>query len=180
VCVCVWAVVQRTCTHDIHASRCLGHTGTCMCVRACARVCMCLCMQNVCVYVCVCASVRVCEFSFARPVHAPTPCITQTHVMGTHTTHNTHSTHNTLITHAHTYAHTHKYSPILKNTHTHVYTRSCPSDAEENAALFNMSCAYVQLGQSSSALTCLEAVLDNGTCLEAVLDEVTCCEAVLE
>eukprot|EP00983_Pelagomonas_calceolata_P103047 1158874-Pelagomonas_calceolata.AAC.5 len=39
---------------------------------------------------------------------------------------------------------------------------SCPSDAEENAALFNMACAYVQLGQKASALTCLEAVLENG------------------
>ncbi|KAF5831177.1 hypothetical protein DUNSADRAFT_13480 [Dunaliella salina] len=38
---------------------------------------------------------------------------------------------------------------------------SCPSDAEENAALFNMACAYVQLGQKASALTCLEAVLEN-------------------
>ncbi|GLC34521.1 hypothetical protein PLESTB_001252200 [Pleodorina starrii] len=39
---------------------------------------------------------------------------------------------------------------------------SCPSDAEEQAALYNMACAYAQLGQSSSCLTCLEAVLDSG------------------
>lgn len=39
---------------------------------------------------------------------------------------------------------------------------SCPSDAEENAALYNMACAYVQLGQRAAAITCLEAVLENG------------------
>jgi len=42
--------------------------------------------------------------------------------------------------------------------------RSCPSDAEENAALYNMACAYAQLGQMASAVTCLEAVLENGGC----------------
>lgn len=39
---------------------------------------------------------------------------------------------------------------------------SCPSDAEENAALYNMACCYAQLGQVSAAMTCLEAVLENG------------------
>lgn len=39
---------------------------------------------------------------------------------------------------------------------------SCPSDAEENACLYNMACAYAKLGQTGSALTCLEAVLENG------------------
>lgn len=39
---------------------------------------------------------------------------------------------------------------------------SCPSDAEENAALYNMGCAYAQLGQNASVLTCIEAILDNG------------------
>lgn len=38
----------------------------------------------------------------------------------------------------------------------------CPSDAEENAALYNMACCYAQLGQRDAALTCLEAVLENG------------------
>jgi len=39
---------------------------------------------------------------------------------------------------------------------------SCPSDAEENAALYNLACCYAQLGQRTAALTCLEAVLENG------------------
>ncbi|KAJ9528654.1 hypothetical protein QJQ45_020564 [Haematococcus lacustris] len=39
---------------------------------------------------------------------------------------------------------------------------SCPSDGEENACLYNMGCAWAKLGQKESALTCLEAVLDNG------------------
>lgn len=39
---------------------------------------------------------------------------------------------------------------------------SCPSDGEEQAALYNMACAYAQLRQTESALTCLEAVLENG------------------
>lgn len=39
---------------------------------------------------------------------------------------------------------------------------SCPSDAEENAALYNMACSYAQLEQKEAALTCLAAVLDNG------------------
>lgn len=38
----------------------------------------------------------------------------------------------------------------------------CPSDAEENAALYNMACCYAQMGQTEAALTCLEAVLENG------------------
>ncbi|KAG2432906.1 hypothetical protein HXX76_008636 [Chlamydomonas incerta] len=39
---------------------------------------------------------------------------------------------------------------------------SCPSDAEEQAALYNMSCAYAQMGQRDACLTCLEAVLESG------------------
>ncbi|GAX77437.1 hypothetical protein CEUSTIGMA_g4882.t1 [Chlamydomonas eustigma] len=38
---------------------------------------------------------------------------------------------------------------------------SCPSDAEENAALYNMACAYCKMGRKSSALTCIEAILEN-------------------
>ena len=38
----------------------------------------------------------------------------------------------------------------------------CPSDAEENAALYNMACCYAAMGQRDAALTCLEAVLENG------------------
>ncbi len=39
---------------------------------------------------------------------------------------------------------------------------SCPSDGEEQAALYNMACSYAQLGQREAALTCLEAVLEAG------------------
>eukprot|EP00878_Enallax_costatus_P005241 GHUV01005508.1.p1 GENE.GHUV01005508.1~~GHUV01005508.1.p1 ORF type:complete len:286 (+),score=95.50 GHUV01005508.1:161-1018(+) len=39
---------------------------------------------------------------------------------------------------------------------------SCPSDAEEHAALYNMACCYAQLGQKQAALTCLESVLETG------------------
>ncbi|KAG2501197.1 hypothetical protein HYH03_001011 [Edaphochlamys debaryana] len=39
---------------------------------------------------------------------------------------------------------------------------SCPSDAEEQGALYNMACCYAQMGQAQAALTCLEAVLDSG------------------
>mmetsp|Transcript_28679 Transcript_28679/g.80745 ORF Transcript_28679/g.80745 Transcript_28679/m.80745 type:complete len:218 (-) Transcript_28679:201-854(-) len=38
---------------------------------------------------------------------------------------------------------------------------SCPSTGEENAALYNMACAYCQLGQAQSALTCVQGVLEN-------------------
>ncbi|KAI8474785.1 MAG: hypothetical protein J3K34DRAFT_109787 [Monoraphidium minutum] len=38
----------------------------------------------------------------------------------------------------------------------------CPSDAEENAALYNMACCYAQMGQTDAALTCVDAVLENG------------------
>ncbi|GBF96643.1 hypothetical protein Rsub_09276 [Raphidocelis subcapitata] len=38
----------------------------------------------------------------------------------------------------------------------------CPSDAEENAALYNMACCYAQMGQADAALTCVDAVLENG------------------
>ena len=39
---------------------------------------------------------------------------------------------------------------------------SCPSDGEEQAALYNMACSYARLGQREAALTCLEAVLESG------------------
>ena len=39
---------------------------------------------------------------------------------------------------------------------------SCPSDAEENAALYNMACAYAQMGRKAGALTCIEAILGEG------------------
>lgn len=39
---------------------------------------------------------------------------------------------------------------------------SCPSDAEEHAALYNMACCYAQLGQKAAALTCLESILETG------------------
>ncbi|KAG1681383.1 hypothetical protein FOA52_007431 [Chlamydomonas sp. UWO 241] len=39
---------------------------------------------------------------------------------------------------------------------------SCPSDAEENAALYNMACAYAAMGRKEAAIACLEGVLDNG------------------
>jgi hypothetical protein len=39
---------------------------------------------------------------------------------------------------------------------------SCPSDGEEQAALYNMACSYARLGQRQAALTCLEAVLESG------------------
>ncbi len=39
---------------------------------------------------------------------------------------------------------------------------SCPSDAEEQAALYNMACCYAQMGQKAAVLTCLEAVLESG------------------
>ena len=35
------------------------------------------------------------------------------------------------------------------------------SDAEENAALYNMACAYSKMGTKAGALTCIEAILDN-------------------
>ncbi|KAK9811503.1 hypothetical protein WJX72_004946 [[Myrmecia] bisecta] len=37
----------------------------------------------------------------------------------------------------------------------------CASEAEENAALYNMACVYAQTGRRESALTCLEAALEN-------------------
>ena len=39
---------------------------------------------------------------------------------------------------------------------------SCPSDGEEQAALYNMACSYARLSQAEAALTCLEAVLESG------------------
>ena len=37
-----------------------------------------------------------------------------------------------------------------------------PSDAEEQAALYNMACAYAALGQREAALTCVEAAFESG------------------
>lgn len=39
---------------------------------------------------------------------------------------------------------------------------ACASEGEENAALYNMACAYASLGQVPAALTCLEGLLENG------------------
>lgn len=39
---------------------------------------------------------------------------------------------------------------------------SCASDAEASAALYNMSCAYVALGDLQPALTCLEGAVEGG------------------
>jgi len=39
---------------------------------------------------------------------------------------------------------------------------SCASDAEAAAALYNMSCAYVALGDLEPALTCLEGAVEGG------------------
>ncbi|KAI3436014.1 hypothetical protein D9Q98_002071 [Chlorella vulgaris] len=38
---------------------------------------------------------------------------------------------------------------------------SCASEGEENSALYNMACAWAALGEKQSALTVLEALLDN-------------------
>lgn len=46
---------------------------------------------------------------------------------------------------------------------------SCPSPGEENAALYNMACAYARMGQRSPALTCIEALLENEFEVRAVL-----------
>lgn len=39
---------------------------------------------------------------------------------------------------------------------------ACPSDAEEQSALYNMACAYSQLAQFDAALTCLRGALEAG------------------
>jgi tetratricopeptide (TPR) repeat protein len=39
---------------------------------------------------------------------------------------------------------------------------ACASEGEEQAALYNMACAYCRMNQASAALTCLEALLENG------------------
>lgn len=39
---------------------------------------------------------------------------------------------------------------------------ACASEGEENAALYNMACCYCRLGQPPAAITCIEALLDNG------------------
>jgi hypothetical protein len=39
---------------------------------------------------------------------------------------------------------------------------SCASEGEENAALYNMACSYCRLGQPPAAMTCIEALLENG------------------
>ena len=39
---------------------------------------------------------------------------------------------------------------------------ACPSEGEEQAALYNMACAYCRMNKASAALTCLEALLESG------------------
>eukprot|EP01025_Chloroclados_australasicus_P027488 TRINITY_DN2725_c2_g1_i4.p2 TRINITY_DN2725_c2_g1~~TRINITY_DN2725_c2_g1_i4.p2 ORF type:complete len:278 (+),score=24.36 TRINITY_DN2725_c2_g1_i4:50-835(+) len=39
---------------------------------------------------------------------------------------------------------------------------SCPSEGEEQAALYNLTCSYAKLKQIDSALICLEALLEAG------------------
>ena len=39
---------------------------------------------------------------------------------------------------------------------------SCPSEKEEQAALYNMSCCYAKLGKKAAALTCIEALMESG------------------
>lgn len=39
---------------------------------------------------------------------------------------------------------------------------ACASQGEEHAALYNMACAYVAMGQNTPALTCVEGLLDSG------------------
>lgn len=39
---------------------------------------------------------------------------------------------------------------------------ACASEGEEQAALYNMACAYCKLNQASAALTCIEALLESG------------------
>jgi hypothetical protein len=40
--------------------------------------------------------------------------------------------------------------------------RRCASEGEEQAALYNMACAYAALRQRDSALACLEGALEAG------------------
>lgn len=39
---------------------------------------------------------------------------------------------------------------------------ACASQGEEHAALYNMACAYVAMGQNTPALTCIDGLLDSG------------------
>lgn len=39
---------------------------------------------------------------------------------------------------------------------------SCPSDAEEQACLYNMACCYCGLGKRPAALACLEGIIEQG------------------
>lgn len=41
-------------------------------------------------------------------------------------------------------------------------THRCASEGEEQAALYNMACAYAALRQRDSALTCLEGAFEAG------------------
>lgn len=41
-------------------------------------------------------------------------------------------------------------------------TDRCPSEGEEQAALYNMACAYAALSQRDSALACLEGAFEAG------------------
>lgn len=38
---------------------------------------------------------------------------------------------------------------------------ACPSNGEENAAMYNLACCYAQLGKLEAALTCLEGLNDD-------------------
>ena len=93
-------------------------------------------------------------------------CTTGTVRTHTHTHTCTHHTHK--HTHMHTHAHTAPHKPLLSRA-TRPLFRSCPSDAEENAALYNMACVYAATGQTASAITCLDAVLSSGerSCMAA-------------
>ena len=39
---------------------------------------------------------------------------------------------------------------------------SCPSDAEEQAALYNLACCYCALGKKQAALACIEGIVEQG------------------
>jgi len=39
---------------------------------------------------------------------------------------------------------------------------ACPSEGEENAALYNMACCYAKMNKKEPAITCIDALLENG------------------
>jgi hypothetical protein len=54
---------------------------------------------------------------------------------------------------------------------------SCPSEGEENAALYNMACAYSQLKETQSAVTCIQGALENGAgCVYGQCALIRCAE----